>query len=75
MGRLFTILEDEARESFHIGPLLEAQTKHALIHSFDGCGKLQDVEKLAYSRMTSLKFGDRYSTIHAKYVCGRIWNR
>jgi len=62
------ILEDEVRESFHIGPLLEAQAKHAAIHYFDGCGKLQDVEKVAYSRITLAKFGDRYSTIHAKYI-------
>lgn len=32
---------------------------------FDGCGQLQDVEKAPYSRMTSLRFGDRYSTTHA----------
>jgi hypothetical protein len=62
------ILEDEVRETFYIGPLVEAQTKHAAIHYFDVCGRLQDVEKLAYSRITVMKFGDRYSTIHAKYL-------
>ena len=62
------IIEDEVREGFHIGPLLEAQAKHATIHYFDGCGQLQDVERVAYSRITSVKFGDRYSTIHAKYL-------
>ncbi|SIO00758.1 hypothetical protein SAMN05444166_2011 [Singulisphaera sp. GP187] len=62
------ILEDEVRESFHVGPLLEAQAKHAAIHYFDGCGRLQEVEKVAYSRITSLRFGDRYSTTHAKYL-------
>ncbi len=62
------ILEDEVREGFHIGPVLEAQAKHAAIHYFDGCGCLQDVERIAYSRITSLKFGDRYSSIHAKYL-------
>jgi hypothetical protein len=40
------ILEDEVRESFHIGPLLETHAKHAAIHYFDGCGRLQDVEKV-----------------------------
>jgi hypothetical protein len=62
------ILEDEVRESFHIGPLLEAGAKHAAIHYFDGCGRLKDVEKVAYSRITSARFGDRYSSIHAKYL-------
>jgi hypothetical protein len=62
------ILEDEPKQSFHIGTLLEAQAKHAAIHYFDGCGRLQDVEKVAYSRITLVTFGDRYSTIHAKYL-------
>ena len=62
------ILEDEVRESFHIGPLLEAGAEHAKVHYFDGCGRLQEVQKVAYSRITSLQFGDRYSTIHAKYM-------
>jgi hypothetical protein len=56
------------REDFLIGPLCNAQAKHAVIHYFDGCGRLQDVEKLAYSRITLLRFGNRYSTIHAKYL-------
>jgi hypothetical protein len=62
------ILEDEVRGNFHIGPLLEARAKHAAIHYFDGCGRLQDVEKVPYSRITLVRFGDRYSTIHAKYL-------
>jgi len=62
------ILEDEVRGNFYIGPLLEAHAKHAAIHYFDVCGQLQDVEKVAYSRITLAKFGDRYSTIHAKYI-------
>ncbi len=62
------ILEDEVRESFSIGPLLEAHAKHAVIHYFDGCGRLEDIEKVPYSRITLVRFGDRYSTIHAKYL-------
>jgi hypothetical protein len=62
------IFEDEARESFHIGPILEAQTKHVAVHHFDGCGRLKDVVRVPYSRITSMMFGDRYSTTHAKYL-------
>ncbi len=62
------IFEDEVRESFYIGPLLEAQAKHAVIHYFNGCGQLEDVEKVPYSRITLARFGDRYSTIHAKHI-------
>jgi hypothetical protein len=62
------IIEDEKSEDFSIGPILEARSKHVMIHYFDGCGILKDVEKVAYSRITSMKFGDRYSTIHAKYL-------
>jgi hypothetical protein len=67
VGRV-VILEDEVRDSFHIGPILEAQGKHVAIHYFDPCGRLRDVEKLPYSRITSMRFGDRYSTTHAKYL-------
>jgi len=62
------IVEDELRDGFCIGRLLQAQVKQAAIHFFDGCGQLQDVEKVPYSRITLLRFGDRYSTIHAKYI-------
>jgi hypothetical protein len=67
VGRV-VIVEDEVRDSFCIGPLLEAQAKHAAVHYFDGCGQLQDVVKVPYSRITSVRFGDRYSTIHAKHL-------
>jgi hypothetical protein len=67
VGRV-VIVEDEVRETFHIGPLLEAQSKHALIHHFDPCGRLQEVNKVAYSRITAVRFGDRYSTIHSRYL-------
>jgi hypothetical protein len=62
------ILEDEVRERFLIGPLVEAQTRHAAIHHFDSCGTPQKLEKISYTRITSMTFGDRYSTIHAKYL-------
>ena len=62
------ILEDEVKQDFYIGPLLEAQAKQASIHDFDGCGRLQDVEKVAYGRITAVRFSNRYSTIHAKYL-------
>jgi len=62
------ILEDEKREDFYIGPIREVRPRHALIHYFDGCGRLGDVEKVAYGRITNMHFGDRYSTIHAKYL-------
>jgi hypothetical protein len=65
------ILEDEVRKSFHIGPLLQADAKHVTIHYFDGCGCLKDVEKVACSRITSARFGDRYTTIHSKYLTSK----
>ena len=64
-------LEDEIKEEFYIGPIREAQAKHAAIHYFDGCGQLQEVEKVAYRRITLLRFGNRYCTIHAKYMSCR----
>lgn len=62
------IAEDELREDLCIGRLLEAGAKYAAVHYFNGCGQLKEVEKVFYSRITLLRFGDRYSTIHGKYV-------
>jgi hypothetical protein len=62
------IVEDEPRDGFCIGRLLEANAKHAAVHYFDGCGRLQEVEIIPYNRITLLRFGDRYSSIHAKYI-------
>jgi hypothetical protein len=67
VGRV-VILEDESRGNFYVGPVLETGSKHVRLHYFDGCGRLGTVEKLAYSRITTARFGDRYSTIHAKYL-------
>jgi hypothetical protein len=62
------IIEDEARDHFFIGPIVEAQPRHAATHFFDVCGRLHEIKRVAYSRITSMKFGNRYCTIHAKYL-------
>jgi hypothetical protein len=63
------ILEDESEnEEFWIGPILEARARYARLHWFDSLGRFRDVERVPYRRITSMKFGDRYSTIHAKYL-------
>jgi hypothetical protein len=67
VGRVVS-LEDEVKGTFHIGPVLEAKAKHVVIHYFDGCGRFQAVEKVSYGQLTSARFGNRYSTIHAKYL-------
>jgi hypothetical protein len=67
VGRV-VIVEDERKDAFHIGPLLEVQARHAVIHYFDGCGCLQEIEKVLFNRITAVKFGNRYATIHAKYL-------
>ena len=66
---MVAILEDELNKAFHIGPLLAIHGKYAEIHDFDGCGRLQDVEKMSFNRITTVRFGNRYATIHAKYMC------
>jgi hypothetical protein len=67
VGRV-VILEDEVRGNYHIGPILEAQAKRVVYHYFDTFGRLQDVEKVPYSHITSMQFGNRYTTIYAKYL-------
>jgi hypothetical protein len=67
VGRV-VILEDEKRDTYHIGPILEAHARFVTYHYFDPSGRLQDVEKVPYSRITSMRFGNRYATIHGKYL-------
>jgi hypothetical protein len=62
------VLEDELRDEFYIGPILEVGSKKVVVHYFDPCGRLRNAENVLYSRITSMKFGDRYSTIYAKYL-------
>lgn len=62
------ILECERRDEFYIGPVVSVDEKGVEIHFFDGCGEFMDVEYVPFKRLTIMKFGDRYSTIHAKYL-------
>src|ERR1041385_2969403 len=61
------ILENERKEDFYIGPVVSCEAHSVLIHHFDGCGQWQKVWRVQYRSITSVKFGDRYSTIHFRH--------
>lgn len=62
------ILENERTDDFYIGPVMESSSTSVRIHYFDGCGDWGEVERVPFSKITRMKFGDRYSTTHAKYL-------
>lgn len=62
------IIEDERKGNFYIGPVIECRPRLVRIHNFDGCGCWGDVENVKLASITSVKFGDRYSTIHSRHL-------
>jgi hypothetical protein len=62
------ILENERTDEFLIGPVEEITKSGVAVRYFDGCGKWMDNRRMAFSKITHMKFGDRYSTTHEKYL-------
>ena len=63
------IVEDERKAGpFLIGPVVASTKTAVTIHHFDGVGEWQDPEAIAFSRITTCCFMDRYSTTLAKYL-------
>jgi hypothetical protein len=58
------IIENERKGDFYIGPVVACEDHSVVIHYFDACGAWQNVERVPYREITSVRFGDRYSTIH-----------
>lgn len=62
------ILENERTDDFLIGPVVEVKDRSVSVHYFDGCGIFTDVERIPFNKITRMMFGDRYTTIHGKYL-------
>ena len=62
------VLENERKEDFWIGPIIQQDVRWVFIHYFDSTGDWMRLERVPYRVLTVLRFGDRYSTIHAKYL-------
>jgi hypothetical protein len=62
------ILENERSDEFYIGRVEEITDTCVVIHYFDGCGEWMGNELVPFSKITRMKFGDRYSTTHEKYL-------
>ena len=63
------ILENERTGNFYIGPIQEITKTGVVIREFwpDGV-QCHSNTRVPFSKITSMTFGDRYSTIHAKYL-------
>jgi hypothetical protein len=62
------ILENERTDDFYIGPVEEITKTGVVVRNFDGCGQWTGKEPVPFSKITCMKFGDRYSTTHEKYL-------
>jgi len=65
------IVESQKKKSvgFHIGPIINVGQKKVEIHYYDPTGKFDEkTSKIKLDQMTSIMFGDNYSTIFRKYL-------
>ena len=54
---------------FHLGYVTGVEQSHIIFTSFDADGKRTDDIFIDYDTITSVTFGDRYSTTWQKYLC------
>lgn len=64
----FVSLEMEPSARFLIGPIREVDAESLLIHHFDAKGEWLNLELVPLEQLSLLNFGNRYITIHAKYI-------
>jgi hypothetical protein len=63
------IIENEGEKSdFIIGPITKISRDAVSIHYFNGVGEWEEVMEYRYSNITTVKFLDKYSSTHAKYL-------
>lgn len=62
------ILENEYNMAFYMGRVEELTRANVVIREFDDCGEWADLVVVPFSRITSMRFGDRFSTTFAKYL-------
>jgi hypothetical protein len=58
------LIENERQDVFVIGPVVACDSRSVSIHYFDACGQWCDIQRIGIRAITSVTFGDRYSTIH-----------
>ncbi len=65
------ILESEHKDKdddFYIGPIEKITKTSVVIRWFDAVGEWGECDSVPFSKITSMRFGDRYSTTYAKYL-------
>jgi hypothetical protein len=63
------IIESEKDNcELHIGSVIAVKKQSVSLREFNEVGILQDVGIIKFSKITTCKFLDRYSTIHSKYI-------
>lgn len=66
----FVIVRNDYSGFFRIGEIKKVKKSGVVFRSFDGDGVWQPKIKIPFSDITSVQFGDRYSTYWKKYIDG-----
>ena len=67
-NRKIVIIENEEENDFFIGPIYRVGKQSVTIRGFDGTGKWQEKENVAFSVITSVAIDCRYIRFHEKYL-------
>lgn len=62
------VVENERTEEFCIGPLVDCDAKAVFVHDFNPSGEWEEVRRLGLRTVTSIHFGDRYSTLYTRHL-------
>lgn len=65
---LYVIVRNDYRDFFRIGKIKKVKKSSVVFKSFDGDGVRQPKIKIPFSDITSVQFGNRYSTYWKKYL-------
>lgn len=65
---LFVIVQNEYRGFFRIGKIKKVKKSSVIFKPFDGEGVWQPKIKIPFSDITTVQFGNRYSTVWREYL-------
>lgn len=67
----YVIVRNDYRGFFRIGKIKRVKKKSVIFKSFDGDGVWQPKIKIPFSDITTVQFGDRYSTVWKEHITKR----
>ena len=66
--KLFIIIENDYKNLFTVGRIIDVKKKSVIFQEFDADGKWQEETEISYEDMTSVTFRDRYTLTWQKHL-------